>query len=165
MEDLFYEVFTDLPRQGPGDDESTQKAASMVLEIPKYPKILDVGCGTGGQTLELAKYFGGTIYAVDNHQPYLDSLYAEARLKGFGDIIKCINANMLEPDFINGKFDLIWAEGSIFVVGFKEGLYAFKKMLNPTGYIAVSEVCWLKDNPPDDLLEFWNREYPAIRDI
>ena len=165
MDELFYEIFSDLPRQGPGDRGSTLKAAAEIKEIISEPKILDVGCGTGKQSIELLKYFGGTVTAVDNHQPYLENLKIKAQEEGFEDRLKCKNADMLNPAFVDGQFDLIWAEGSIYNIGFREGLESFKKMLKSGGYIAVTEVSWLKDSPPQELQEFWNQEYPDIKTI
>lgn len=165
MDELFYEIFSDLPRQGPGDRGSTLKAAAEIKGINSEPKILDVGCGTGMQTFELVKYFGGIITAVDNHQPYLDILKSEAQRKGFEDNINCVNVDMLDPSFVNEQFDLIWAEGSIFIIGFEQGLKTFNKLLKPSGYIAVTEVSWLKKSPPKVLLEYWDQEYPDIKTI
>ncbi len=39
---------------------------------------------------------------------------------------------------------------SIFM-GFEKGLTAMKKFLKPGGYMAVSELSWLKDNPPAEI--------------
>jgi len=47
MDDLFYEIFEDLPRQGAGDQEFTKKTLSMVAGLPENPEILDIGCGMG----------------------------------------------------------------------------------------------------------------------
>lgn len=165
MDELFYEIFSDLPRQGPGELASTLKAAREIIGISDNPAILDVGCGTGKQTLVLADYFGGKITAVDNHQPFLDELFLEAQQKGFSNTISCLNADMLNPAFVDGQFDLIWAEGSIFIIGFKKGLEFFKKLLKPAGYIAVTEVSWFKGSPPKELEDFWNSEYPGINTI
>ena len=44
------------------------------LRLGDDPRILDIGCGNGAQTLCLAATLGGRITAVDNHQPYLDEL-------------------------------------------------------------------------------------------
>ncbi len=57
MEEMkyIYELCERLPRCGPGDNESTRRAYEAILEEPKHPYILDIGCGTGMQTLELAR--------------------------------------------------------------------------------------------------------------
>ncbi len=52
--ELFFEIHSGLPREGPGDDASTRKAFSMVPSLPASPLILDIGCGPGMQTLELS---------------------------------------------------------------------------------------------------------------
>lgn len=165
MDELFYEIFNDLPRQGPGNKNSTLKAAACIEGITPDPAILDVGCGTGKQTLELVQYFGGNVIAVDNHQPFLDVLVEEAKQLGFEEPLTCLHADMLNPSFVNGPFDLIWAEGSIFVIGFDKGLKTFKKLLKPSGYIAITEVSWFKGLPPKELKDFWNSEYPDIKTI
>lgn len=165
MDELFYEIFSDLPRQGPGDKNSTLKAMALIKGLNHDAEILDVGCGTGTQTLELAEYFRGYIIAVDNHQSYLDILNSKAQLRGLEENIKCQNADMLNLPFLNDQFELIWAEGSIFVIGFEKGLKTFKKFLNSSGYMAVTEVSWLKNKPPQELQEFWDREYPDIKTI
>ena len=53
-EELFYQVFESLPRQGPGCKGATRKAYSYLPTLPKDAKILDIGCGSGTQTRELA---------------------------------------------------------------------------------------------------------------
>jgi len=61
-----------LPRQGPGSSECTRKAFSFLSGLPARPEILDIGCGAGMQTIELARLCPGCrITAVDIHQPFL----------------------------------------------------------------------------------------------
>src|SRR4030067_899624 len=47
-----------------------------------------------------------------------------------------------------GSFDLIWAEGSLFVMGFREGLEACHDLLTPRGLLGGSELSWLGPGPP-----------------
>jgi len=61
----FFEVYGTLPRAGPGDDRSTDKAFKMVPNMPTRPRdILDIGCGPGMQTLELARLSKDNITAL-----------------------------------------------------------------------------------------------------
>lgn len=162
MEDIFFSIFQDLPRQGPGNKLSTKRAIDLIKDLPTSPRILDLGCGSGAQTIQLAHYFGGTTYALDNHKPYLDQLSLNSEKLGYGESIKTVHADMNDLEFDPEFFDLIWAEGSLYILGFREGLRYLKKFLSPAGYLAVTEVNWLRDGQPQELLEFWDHEYPEI---
>ena len=48
----------------------------------KDRSVLDIGCGNGAQTLQLAKRLNGDILAVDNHPPFLDELQRRAKTAG-----------------------------------------------------------------------------------
>ncbi|MCK4967390.1 SAM-dependent methyltransferase, partial [bacterium] len=51
---------------------------------------------------------------------------------------------------------------SIFIIGFEKGITEWKEFLKPGGYMAVTEACWLKSNPPQELIDFWMECYPGI---
>ena len=42
---------------------------------------------------------------------------------------------------------------------------AWKRLLKPGGYIAVSELVWLCADPPSEVAEFFRGEYPAMTDV
>ena len=54
MRELFADVHSDLPRQGPGNRASTERALAMAGALPADVRILDIACGPGMQTLDLA---------------------------------------------------------------------------------------------------------------
>ena len=110
--DIFFEIHKDLPREGPGRNEYTRKALQM---LPKWeqPRILDIGCGPGGPTLELARLSGGHVIGTDIHQPYLDSLFQKIEEARLSDRVEAMNCPMFEMGFPGESFDIIWAEGSI----------------------------------------------------
>jgi SAM-dependent methyltransferase len=163
MNRFFYEIFEQMPRQGLGKPEYTKRALSF-CQLPPHPLILDIGCGSGAQTLSLAENTYGLITAVDNHGPFLEQLRKKAKQQGLDSQIKILHADMNHLD-LKQKFDLIWSEGSIFIIGFEKGLREWKKFLKPGGFMAVSEAAWIKENPPLEALTFWEKEYPAITDI
>lgn len=37
--------------------------------------------------------------------------------------------------------------------------------MRPNGYLAVHEMAWLKENPPKEIKEYWQRVYPKISSI
>jgi SAM-dependent methyltransferase len=163
--ELLVELSAGLPRQGPGSTEATLRALSMVEGLPVRPKILDIGCGPGAQTIDLARATGGEIVALDNRRRFLDELLARAAKAGVSPQLKPICQSMFEMVFPDAAFDLIWAEGAIYIIGFVAGLRAFRRFLKPGGSIVVSELTWLTDDPPAAVRDYWARNYPAMKAI
>ncbi|HPD75119.1 MAG TPA: class I SAM-dependent methyltransferase [Methanoregulaceae archaeon] len=155
---FFYQIFESLPRQGPGCSEATRKVWSLLPLMSPDAKILDVGCGSGTQTRDLAALTTGTITAVDNHQPFLDIVDAWVRKAGVADRVKTVCASMDALPFDKGSFDLIWSEGAIFIVGFEQGLNLWKPLLKKGGCMVVSDADWFEPNPPKELVSWWESE-------
>ncbi len=167
LSEFFYQVFEFLPRQGPGCTGATEKAFSYLPPLPSDAEILDVGCGSGTQTRDLATLTGGTITAVDNHQPFLDNLMKRAAEEtGMKDRIKTVCASMDALPFGKGQFDLIWSEGAIFIIGFENGLKTWKPFLKKGGFMVISDADWFEPNPPKELMQWWEKEgyVPAPED-
>ncbi len=135
----------------------------MLPDIPDKPEILDIGCGPGRQTMVLAKHTNGHITALDTHQPFLDEVHIRAENTGVGERVTTVNRSMSEMDFAPHSFDIIWSEGAIYIMGFEKGLQFCKQSLKPGGFIAVTELTWLKGNPPEELRSYWERVYPAMK--
>jgi len=163
--DLFFEIHRDLPREGPGDEASTSTAYALMAGLPANPRILDIGCGPGMQTLTLARLSGGQVTAIDTHEPFLVVLNQKAQGAGLAGQITTRNMSMTALDFPPASFDVIWSEGAIYIMGVDEALRAWKPYLKTGGYLAFTEVCWLKPNVPEEALAYWEREYPQIRAV
>ena len=173
--EFFYDIFdASLPRLGPGDDLSTKKALNKLLsaksqcmDAPSSGKlrILDIGCGNGAQTIQLAKHIDGTILAVDNHQPFLDELQRRAEAEGVFDKIELYLKDMSDLGLDEGSFDLIWSEGALYSMNFRKGLTVCYSLLAPGGLMAVTELTWFRPDPPEECRQFFANEYPEMVDI
>ena len=158
LDQFFYQIFESLPRQGPGCPGATRKAFSHLPSLPRDAMIADIGCGSGTQTRDLAALTSGTITAVDNHQPFLDSITAWTKKSGLEGRVRTRCASMDALPFEPGQFDLIWSEGAIFIIGFEQGLRAWKPFLKKGGYMVVSDAAWFEPNPPAELMQWWEEE-------
>ena len=163
MDELYFEIFESLPRQGPGDDESTRKAFQKLAGLPEHPKILDVGCGTGWQTLVLTELSSGKITALDNHPPFIEALKRNARQAGCANRIRCVVGDMASMNFEDESFDLIWSEGAANIMGFENALKSWKRLLRCRGYMAVSELVWFKEEAPQEIRYYFAKVYPDMR--
>ena len=163
--DYFYDIYKELPRGGPGDNQSTRLAYSKLRDLPLKPKILDIGSGPGMQTIELAKLSKGSIVALDNYQPFLDKLMMNAKKEGVDEYITPLLLSMFDMNFKEATFDIIWSEGALYFIGFLNGLKKCHRFLTPNGYLAVTEAVYLKPNPPQPVIDFWKDEYPDIKNI
>ena len=160
----FFEVYGTLPRAGPGDDASTARAYRMIPGVPERPKILDIGCGPGKQTMVLARLSRGKVIALDNHQPFLDKVDADARTLGLSRHIETLNRDMNAMDFAPASFDVIWSEGALYQMGFENGLQACRPLLKKGGAIGLTELVWLTGDPSAEARE-WAKDYPAMKNV
>jgi SAM-dependent methyltransferase len=152
---FFYTIFESLPRQGPGCTGATRKAFSLLPPLKKDANVLDIGCGSGTQTRDLSSLTGGTITAVDNHQPFLDAVDAWVRKAGLGKRVRTLCASMDALPFEPGSFDLVWSEGAIFIVGFEKGLAVWKPLVKKGGFIVVSDAVRFEKEIPEPIAKAW----------
>ncbi len=164
-EEIFWEIHSQLPREGPGDHASTRRAFEMMKSIPADASILDVACGPGMQTMELARLSSGHITALDFHPPFLQDVERRAAEAGIAARVRTVHASMMEMPLNDGAFNAIWCEGAMYIMGPRAALTQWKRLLAPRGFIAFTEPCFLTDNPTDEVLNVWINDYPGMGNI
>jgi ubiquinone/menaquinone biosynthesis C-methylase UbiE len=163
--ELICEYFSGLERQGPGSPEVTIKALSFIDNLTESSRIIDLGCGSGGQTMVLAQHAPGQITGIDLFPGFIDLFKANAKRLNLHERVKGIVGSMEHLTFQKEELDLIWSEGAIYNIGFERGLAEWRKFLKPGGYIAVSEASWFTEKRPAEIDEFWQDAYPGIDTI
>jgi ubiquinone/menaquinone biosynthesis C-methylase UbiE len=162
---LICEYFSSIERQGPGSPEVTIKALSFIDNLTDSSRIVDIGCGTGGQTMVLAQNSFGNITGVDLFQNFVDIFNSNATRLSLQSRVNAITGSMDNLPFRDEELDLIWSEGAIYNIGFERGLNEWRRFLKKGGYIAVSEASWFTEERPAEIEKFWLDAYPEIDTI
>ena len=160
--ELFFAVYENLPRQGPGNRFCTARALGLCDQLPQAPRILDLGCGVGGQTLHLAELTSGTIVALDRHAPSIERLRTTITKRRLSHRLTAIVGDIASPQQLPGSFDLVWSEGALYAIGLGNALTICHGLLRPGGYLAFTDAIWLKDNPPAAVKAGFDLDYPTM---
>jgi ubiquinone/menaquinone biosynthesis C-methylase UbiE len=116
----------------------TRKAFNLLPTL-KNPHILDVGCGTGVPTIELAILSGGDVIGIDIDETALDILQAKLMEMRLNNKVGIIRKSILNMDFPDESFDIIWSEGSTGILGFKKSIRFFYRWLKPQGILVIHD--------------------------
>jgi len=174
------EFFRQMERQGPGSDEVTLRAFSIIEErikedgsIPEtIYRIADMGCGTGGQSMTLARKPSVHVTAFDIFPGMIETLNRRVVERGLQERVRGVVAsmdNIPSEEIPSGNladcqrgFDIIWSEGSIYHIGFENGLKLWREYLRDGGYVAVSEMVWLTQERPLEFEKYLSDNVPEI---
>jgi len=159
---LFLELFESLPRQGPGSRACAARALFLCSDLPSDPKILDLGCGVGAQTMHLAEFTSGIITAVDIHVPSIEHLKARVAELGLSKRVIPMAAEMTDTGLPPESFDLVWSEGALYNIGIGKALSVCRSLLRPRGYAAFTDAVWTIDDPPPEVRELFESDYPGM---
>lgn len=110
-------------------------------KLPKLdkPRILDIGCGSGVPTMELAKLSDGEIIGIDIDQKSLDKLKKKIEKEGLANRVKAIKCSLLDIKFPDNSFDIIWAEGTLTTLGVESSLKSWNRLLKSNGFLVVHD--------------------------
>ncbi len=165
MHPEIFKIFERLPRQGPGDSASTRRALAAFGALPRNTQVIDFGCGAGAQTFELLASGAARVLAVDAHAPFLTRLRKAAADRGVASRVTCLRGDFTRPPLAPMSTDLIWAEGALGALDFREVLRVWRPLIRPGGGVAVSHLTWLQ--PPSEraseVVDFWAEGCPTMR--
>ena len=115
------------------------RTAFKILPPMDNPSILDIGCGSGIQTIELAKMCNGHITAIDIDVPALALLQRKIKEQGLSHRFSIMKVSMLNLHGLGKTYDIIWADGSIYAIGFENGIRDWKQLLTKDGFLVVHD--------------------------
>lgn len=157
-EEAFWLIHDGLARQAPGSDETTRYL--LGLAGVSSGQGLEIGCGPGRASFILAES-GINLIATDTHQPFLDQIDAMAQEKDLRGL-SIRNVSMEALDYPDEQFDIIWAEGSAYIMGWQAAVASWRRLLKVGGKLVATECCWLTENPSKEAKVFWGNNYPQM---
>ena len=163
---VFFDVHNCLPREGPGSRDCTARAVALAGSLPEHANVLDIACGPGMQTMDLAALLPAAhIVALDNHAPFLADVQRRAVAGGAADRVATVLGDMAALPFPAASFDLLWCEGAAYIMGLAKALEAWRPLLKPDGRLALTEAVWLRPDAPAAVRRCWSADYPGMGDV
>lgn len=162
FEELFFSVFESLPRQGPGGRPWTERALAACRGLVDAPRVLDLGCGGGAQTLDLVALGARQVVAVDRHAPLVRKLADAVDAQGLGSRVLPVVGDMACPPVTPGAFDLVWSEGALYSIGVDRALDVIRDLLRPGGWLAFTDAVWRVDDPPAEVRAVFEPDSPHM---
>ncbi|MGF1463952.1 MAG: SAM-dependent methyltransferase [Maricaulaceae bacterium] len=133
--------------------------------MPGRPQGADLGCGSGAATLALAEILDADVIAADVSAPSLAVLAEAARAAGLTDRVRPLKADFTALDWPEAHLDLIWSEGSSYMMGLPEALTSWRRFLKPGGVLVVPDAVWLTHTPSQESVRLWADDYPGMTDL
>lgn len=116
----------------------TKKAFEKIPVIDQ-PLILDIGCGSGVVTIDLALQSKGKIIAIDIDEVALKKLRKKIEEKKLNDQITVKRCSFKEMEFPDETFDIIWAEGVGGYISIDQSMNKWKRFLKPKGFLVLHD--------------------------
>ena len=109
-------LFGGMEKLGPGGNAHTLHVLRR-LPTQRFRVVVDAGCGTGRQTMVLAKELGTLVHAIDTHQPFLNDLTRRAKQAGIEHLVRTHCMDMEDIPVVFQHIDLLWSEGAAYNIG------------------------------------------------
>lgn len=140
------------------------------LRLGPQDTVLDLGCGTGGPAVLLARAYGCRVTAVDNHEPFLDQARGRAETAGVAHLIEFVAAD--GADFINraSTVDTALCIGAAWILGgFAPTATRLRELVPEGGHVVIGDKYRRDDipgwRPTDGPGLAQQSEWPPLREL
>jgi SAM-dependent methyltransferase len=120
-----------------------------VCHISAGSRVLEVGCGTGGNACYLAEKYGCIVVGIDIAELMVKQATARAEKMGLTDRASFKVGNAYHLDFPDRSFDTVV---TVFVSQFLDPAKTypeFNRVLSVGGYLGINELYRVDDVPPE----------------
>jgi len=120
-------------------------------------RVLDLGCGSGGITVALARDFGaGEVIGLDVEGPVIEHARRRATAAGLSDRVEFVQVPPGAVPFPDADFDVIFSKDAMVHIADKEALFAdLFRLLRPGGRVAASDWLIAHDDEPSAAMKHY----------
>ncbi|MFH0851107.1 MAG: methyltransferase domain-containing protein [Candidatus Bathyarchaeota archaeon] len=169
IEGLGYYDFTGymgVPFFNIGGTASMDRLAEL-CHITENTKVLEVGCGTGGNACYLANRYGCTVVGVDIAEHMVEYAQRRADELGLTDRVSFRVGDAYNLEFPDDGFDAVL---TVFVSQFLDPPRAFPeflRVLKPGGCLGINEMYRADHVPPEatDRVDYGERVFRELTDL
>ncbi|KAL9125191.1 MAG: hypothetical protein Q9217_005562 [Psora testacea] len=120
-----------------------------MMQIREGMRVLDVGCGVGGPTREIAKFTGAKIVGLNNNDYQIERATQYAAKEGLSQQLSFTKGDFMQMSFPANSFDAVYAIEATVHAPSLEGVYSqIYRVLKPGGVFGVYE--WLMTDAYDN---------------
>jgi ubiquinone/menaquinone biosynthesis C-methylase UbiE len=128
---------------------SSMDRLAEICHITRDTKVLEVGCGTGGNACYLTEKYGCTVVGIDIAEHMVRQATRKAAERGLADRVSFKMGDAYRLDFPDASFDAVV---TVFVSQFLDPARAFPEFLRVVrggGCLGLNEMYRAEDIPPE----------------
>ena len=145
-----------------GGLRATDELAAL-CHIDRSSYVLEVGCGVGVTSCQLARRTGCRLLGVDISDKMVEWARQRARRRSLEQLLEFRTADAQDLPFETDRFDAVICESvTAFPPDQQRAVNEYARVTRPGGYVGLNEGTWLKA-PPGDLVEYIARTMANAR--
>jgi SAM-dependent methyltransferase len=118
--------------------------SEFLARVPEgeRPRILDIGCGSGTSTLELARLSDAEIVGFDIDEVAVNVLKKRVEEEGLSDRVRAFVASLRDNGLPDQSFDVLWEEGVVHILDLDRALAECHRLAKPGGFLVSGEAMY-----------------------
>jgi arsenite methyltransferase len=138
----------------PGGFKSTEQLVEL-CHINFDSLVLEIGSGVGKTSVYLAKKIGCKVIGLDLSEDMIKRASERIKNEKLEHLVEFVPGDAQNIPFEDNIFDAVISES---VTSFPDdklkALTEYVRVAKPGGYVGLNESTWLKQNPPDKIVEY-----------